>query len=90
MLALRPFIIHGLLLTTTTVPVPGAKPVGPYSRRLLAWLAPLVQPKLADEAVRLPALRLVGAAHTSGAAGVVKLAGPLRVLLRPEVQVWVT
>ena len=90
MLAFRPVITRGLLALFTTVPVPNAKPVGPYSRRVLAWLAPLVQLKLADVAVRLPAARAVGAAHTSGAAVVVKLAGPTRALVPVLLQVWVT
>ena len=84
----RPLTACGLLALATTVPVPGTKPARPYSRRVLAWLAPLVQLKLAEFVVRLLALRPVGGAQVSGA--VVKLAGPLRVLLRPEVQVWVT
>ena len=80
----------GLVALVTTVPVPGAKPVGPYSRRVLAWSAPFVQLKLADDAVRLPALKPVGAAQVSGAARVVKFCGPTAVLVAPFTQVWVT
>ena len=55
-----------LPLTVSTVPVPGAKPVGPYSTRLLAGLAPGPQFNRAEVVVRLPAVRAVGAAQGPG------------------------
>ena len=64
--AVRPPTNCGLPALASTVPVPGTKPVGPYSRRLLAGLAPLVQPKSAEVAVRLLAARAVGASQAPG------------------------